>query len=503
MSSHRVAPTAMGLLLVFVGLVVGTGGVWLMALGGSWYYLPAGLLMVLTGLLLLQGSPAALWAHAVLLATTLAWSLWETGWDGWALAARGNVVWLMGLTMLTPWFLRGLDAPTPPLARKGLGAALASFAIVGLAATLLPADAPNRLARATGASAEALAPVDGGVVMTGQAAAAAPTTLFQDGWERTAAPRHADMPAEEPLLSPPLAEPSRCPSALLIPTSQGRLVAFNAADDADCSGFGTEAPGDGDGVDVIEFPPFRGFIDHVDWQAAAQALHRDIEAHPAVLLNPSQHRSSLAPASGRAATDSSPDAPLDRPLTGATMWGVTLFDQLACRIAFETLRFEGRFARPMALGLLLQTPQVGGRELVVSGLASLMFTAEVVALPRGMADRAGLLAVAGGQDGSMVDGLRNAMLERAEGASTALSGQSPVHSQAGDARSPTAGVYAVRLQPFLSPIGLPCQAPPWQLQTAPGALQAIKPAPQQPTPTPYYSRSGRPMAAAPSEASAL
>ncbi|GAA6117919.1 hypothetical protein [Acidovorax sp. FG27] len=501
MLSHRVAPTAMGLLLVFVGLVVGTGGVWLMALGGSWYYLPSGLLMVLTGLLLLQGSPAALWAHTVLLATTLAWSLWETGWDGWALAARGNVVWLMGLTMLTPWFLRGLDAPTPPLARKGLGAALASFAIVGLAATLLPAGAPDRLARATGAAAEALAPVHGGVVMTGQAAPVAPTTLFQDGWERTAAPRYADVPTEEPLLSPPLAEPSRCPGALLIPTSQGRLVAFNAADDVDCSGFGSEGLADGEGVDVIEFPPFRGFIDHVDWQAAAQALHRDIEAHPAVLLNPSQQRSSLAPASGPAATDS-PDAPSGRPLTGATMWGVTLFDQLACRIAFETLRFEGRFARPMALGLLLQTPQLGGRELVVSGPAALMFTAEVVALPPGMADRAGLLASSGGQDAPMADGLRNAVLERAEGAPTSSSGQ-PIQSQAVDARSPVAGVYAVRLQPFLSPIGLPCQAPPWQLQTAPGALQAMKPAPQPSAPSPYYTRSGRPMAAAPSEASAL
>ena len=100
MTHHRVAPTALGLLLVLVGLVVGTGGVWLMALGGSWYYLPAGLLLVLTGLLLLQGNPAALPTHALLLGLTLAWSLWESGLNAWALAARGDVLWVLGLAFI-------------------------------------------------------------------------------------------------------------------------------------------------------------------------------------------------------------------------------------------------------------------------------------------------------------------------------------------------------------------------------------------------------------------
>lgn len=489
MLSHRVAPTAMGLLLVFVGLVVGTGGVWLMALGGSWYYLPSGLLMVLTGLLLLQGSPSALWVHAALLAITLAWSLWETGWDGWALVARGNVVWLMGLAMLTPWFLRGLDAPTPPMARKGLGTALASFALVGVTATLAPAVGSDRLAQAPGTAAQSAASAHAGLALTGQTA---PAALFQDGWERVAPTRHADLQAAEPELSSPLAEPSHCPGALLIPTSQGRLVAFNADDDAGCSGFGNEDSSDGDGVDVTEFPPFRGFIDNVNWRAAAQALHRNIEAHPALLLNPSQERASIAQATDR----TTPNLPAERrPMTGAAMWGVTLFDQLACRIAFETLRFEGRFTRPMALGLSLQTPQLGGRELVVSGPTMLMFTAEVVALPPDMARRAELLAEADG--GDALDGLRHAALVDSSGAA-APSGAPP---GTGDSGADTT-LYAVRLQPFLSPIGLPCQAPPWQLQPAPGALQTMKPAPLTPA-SPFYTRSGQPMAAAPSDASAL
>ena len=30
-------------------------------------------------------------------------------------------------------------------------------------------------------------------------------------------------------------------------------------------------------------------------------------------------------------------------LVGADMWGATMFDQLACRIAFRKLRYEGRY----------------------------------------------------------------------------------------------------------------------------------------------------------------
>src|SRR5690606_22097334 len=35
-----------------------------------------------------------------------------------------------------------------------------------------------------------------------------------------------------------------------------------------------------------------------------------------------------------------------QPLTGASMWGATMFDQLACRIHFRQLRYEGRYTPP-------------------------------------------------------------------------------------------------------------------------------------------------------------
>jgi len=115
-----------------MGFLVGTGGVWLIALGGSWYYLPGGLVLILTGLLLLQRNPAALWVHAAMLTLTLVWSVWEAGLNWWPLAARGDVLFLCGLVMLTPWFSRGLLAATRQSARQALTAALGAFAAIAV-----------------------------------------------------------------------------------------------------------------------------------------------------------------------------------------------------------------------------------------------------------------------------------------------------------------------------------------------------------------------------------
>lgn len=134
MPDRHPAPLVLGALFVLMGLLVGTGGVWLIALGGSWYYLPGGLVLVLTGLLLLQRNPAALWVHAALLTATLAWSVWEAGLNWWALVARGDVLFLLALVMLTPWFARGLVAATRQPARQGLTAALGAFTAVAAVA---------------------------------------------------------------------------------------------------------------------------------------------------------------------------------------------------------------------------------------------------------------------------------------------------------------------------------------------------------------------------------
>ncbi|WCM90781.1 glucose/quinate/shikimate family membrane-bound PQQ-dependent dehydrogenase [Acidovorax sp. NCPPB 3576] len=123
----------MGVLLVVIGLAIGIGGVWLIALGGSWYYLPAGLATLLAGWMLAQRNPGALWVYAALVLVTLLWSLWEAGLDWWPLAARGDVFFVLGVLLLTPWVSRGLVAPSQRGPRRALGLTLAAFFAVAVA----------------------------------------------------------------------------------------------------------------------------------------------------------------------------------------------------------------------------------------------------------------------------------------------------------------------------------------------------------------------------------
>lgn len=102
---------AAGVLLALCGLVLAVAGLWLVLLGGSWYYVLAGPAFVASGLLLMRGRPAAWWLYAALVAATLAWSLWEVGLDWWGLAARGDVPFVLGLVLLLPPLARRLIGP--------------------------------------------------------------------------------------------------------------------------------------------------------------------------------------------------------------------------------------------------------------------------------------------------------------------------------------------------------------------------------------------------------
>lgn len=47
------------------------------------------------------------------------------------------------------------------------------------------------------------------------------------------------------------------------------------------------------------------------------------------------------------------------PLTGRDMWGVTPFDQLACRIEFQSLNYQGRYTPPSEQGSLIYPGNLG------------------------------------------------------------------------------------------------------------------------------------------------
>ncbi|VTU17560.1 Quinoprotein glucose dehydrogenase [Variovorax sp. PBL-H6] len=98
-----------GLLLIIIGLVLAAAGIWLAALGGSWYYIGAALAFAATGLLLWRRSASALWVYGIFFIATLLWSVWEVGIDWWPLAARLGVPFLVGALLLTPWITRPLS----------------------------------------------------------------------------------------------------------------------------------------------------------------------------------------------------------------------------------------------------------------------------------------------------------------------------------------------------------------------------------------------------------
>ncbi|MGK2953543.1 MAG: PQQ-binding-like beta-propeller repeat protein, partial [Thiobacillus sp.] len=142
-------------ILILLGTVLGTGGVWLAALGGSWAYGVAGIALVSCGALLVRRRRIALGVYAALLVAMVVWSLWEVGLDRWALIPRGALLAVMGLWLLAPWIDRSLGkagaAQSPAQSswrgpRVGLAAAmLVVVAIAAASITRDPFDVVGRL----------------------------------------------------------------------------------------------------------------------------------------------------------------------------------------------------------------------------------------------------------------------------------------------------------------------------------------------------------------------
>jgi len=138
-SPSRLLPRLLGILLLIMGLALLAGGVKLSLLGGSLYYLLAGIGITLTGLLLLATRRAALGLYALVLFASTVWALWEVGLDWWQLVPRLALLFALGIVMLLPWFrrplLRGQPAP--------LGTGALSVAVVLAGATALASQFTN------------------------------------------------------------------------------------------------------------------------------------------------------------------------------------------------------------------------------------------------------------------------------------------------------------------------------------------------------------------------
>ena len=146
------AAMILGLVLALIGLVLFIGGIWLAILGGSIYYLLAGLGLLASGYLLFRGNPNGAYLYLLVFALTLVWALWEVGLDPWGLVPR-----VIGPAVLAILVLLVLPLLAPARWRwTTAGAAVAGVLVLVLALILVspgylkrdPAGQPPMLAAA-------------------------------------------------------------------------------------------------------------------------------------------------------------------------------------------------------------------------------------------------------------------------------------------------------------------------------------------------------------------
>ena len=89
----------LGLIVLLLGIAIGCGGLWLIALGGSWYYAIAGVGLIVSGALLMRRHRAGAWVYWLVLIGTAGWSAWESGLDYWRWVPRLGLVLGLGIVV--------------------------------------------------------------------------------------------------------------------------------------------------------------------------------------------------------------------------------------------------------------------------------------------------------------------------------------------------------------------------------------------------------------------
>lgn len=127
-----------GIFVSLFGAAMFAGGLWLVALGGSAYYVVAGALFLASGILLFMRRRSGAWIYGIALALTLAWAIWEVGFDFWPLLPRLLMPVAMGLWVLLPWTQRPLrdDIALPMVSGSRWGSTAAALGGVVLAVAI-------------------------------------------------------------------------------------------------------------------------------------------------------------------------------------------------------------------------------------------------------------------------------------------------------------------------------------------------------------------------------
>jgi quinoprotein glucose dehydrogenase len=127
-------------------------------------------------------------------------------------------------------------------------------------------------------------------------------------------------------------------------------------------------------------------------------------------------------------------------LTGKDMWGATIVDQMMCRIALQKLRYEGRFTPPSTQGSLIYPGNFGTFNwggVAVDPRQQVAFTTPTY------------LAFV------------STLVPRPDATAEVVQGGHPPQGSLPALNENFGAPFAVKLHPFTSVLGIPCQAPPW------------------------------------------
>lgn len=116
-----------GVILLVTGLFFAIGGFKLVSLGGSWYFLIAGVITLLSAIQFFRRKSSAVGLFALVFLGTLIWAFFDAGLDFWPLVSR----------LMVPAGLMVLAAATWPALRKREGKPSCAKGALGAARSLL------------------------------------------------------------------------------------------------------------------------------------------------------------------------------------------------------------------------------------------------------------------------------------------------------------------------------------------------------------------------------
>lgn len=130
-----------GTVTAILGLAMVLGGAWLIGLGGSWYYMLAGLGLVFAGVQLSRGRRSGAWWYFAVLVTTIFWTLWEIGLSYWGWIPRDGLLVVLGIAVALN--MSQLHPRTTRNVSISLASVLGGIFVVAFSLAFMPHNAYN------------------------------------------------------------------------------------------------------------------------------------------------------------------------------------------------------------------------------------------------------------------------------------------------------------------------------------------------------------------------